>query len=64
MLVLCMSFFLSFRTYPVGDDGADECFYCELACKGKHTAAASETKSRPERKGFLFFSLEKWGDRL
>ena len=42
-------------TYPAGGDGADECFGCELACKGKHAAAASETKSRPERKGFYGF---------
>ena len=49
------SVFLSFRTYPIGIDGATECFYCELACKEKHTGAASETHSRPERKCFYGF---------
>ena len=47
--------FLSFRPYPVGIDVADACFYCELACKEKHTAAASKTKSWSERKGFYGF---------
>ena len=47
--------FLSFRTYPVGIDDADECFYCELASKEKHTGAASKTRSWPERKGFYGF---------
>ena len=27
--------FLSSRPYPDRDDGADACFYCELACKEK-----------------------------
>ena len=61
VIVNCFfSVFLSFRTYPIGIDGADECFYCELACKEKHTGTALETQSRPERKCFLWFSLSFW----
>ena len=36
-------------------DVAMDAFICELVYKEKHTFATSETKSRPEQKGFYGF---------
>ena len=38
-----------------GIDGVAAGFDQELAHEAKHTAAASETKSQPERMGFICF---------
>ena len=51
-----MFFFCSGR-YHMVMDGAMDAFICELVYKEKHTIATSETKSRPEQKGFYGFCL-------